>query len=801
MRQPPTGTVTFLFTDVEGSTHLWELHSETMRAALARHDQILRQSIVAKGGYVFKTMGDAFCAAFRTAPEAVQAALAAQVALGMEAWPTETSLRVRMALHTGTAEEREGDYLGQPLNRVARLLALGHGGQTLLSGATQELTRDHLPPAASLLDLGQRRLKDLGHPETVFQLLHPELPAQHPPLRTLDNPDLPNTMPRQASSLQDALSEERPIPPLTVRLFGAFGAHRDGAPLPGLHLREGERLLAYLTLHAGDLVPTRELARRFWPAEAQGSLDGQGDFPCVRQAVRALRQALGPDAGRLIRPSRATIRLDLSGVEADVLAFDRLIHAGADAAAAVLYRGPLLDGWPESWAGEARAQRRGQYESALRRLAEQAERVAMREEWLCALVVSRPDDEEAGRSLLRLLAEAGRHADARAAQERLLQAVAAAGRTPAPETDALGEELRRLRGSVRTAVPPPAVPLEAAPLALDAPGGSVPVQSHFYVVRATDADFLTALSRRDSVVLVKGARQVGKTSLLARGLQQARAGGARVVLTDFQKLNGDQLASPEALYRALGADIARQLGVAVSPRAVWDDDFGPNMNMELFLRLHVLPAVPQPLVWGMDEIDRLFSCPFGSEVFGLFRSWHNERALDPDSALCRVTLAIAYATEAHLFITDPNQSPFNVGTRLSLSDFTPAQIDELHARYGSPWSSDDLGKLMALVGGQPYLVRLGLDRAARGLRPAEVEAEARGGDGPLAEHLQRLGAVLERAPEQREAVRGLLAGVAPPPEAFFRLRAAGLLDGPSSQEARFRCRLYADYFARRLAPA
>ncbi len=200
MRQPPTGTVTFLFTDIEGSTRLWENSPDAMRPALARHDQILRETIAANSGYVFKTVGDAFCAAFATAPEAGQAALAIQRSLSAEPWATASPLRVRMALHTGVAEERDGDYFGQPLNRVARLLSAGHGGQTLLSLAAQELTRDRLPSSAALRDLGLRRLKDLDRPEHVFQLLHPSLPADFPPLRSLDNPDLPNNLPQQVTS-------------------------------------------------------------------------------------------------------------------------------------------------------------------------------------------------------------------------------------------------------------------------------------------------------------------------------------------------------------------------------------------------------------------------------------------------------------------------------------------------------------------------------------------------------------------------------------------------------------------------
>ena len=197
---PPTGTVTFLFTDIEGSTRLWEAHPVAMKPALARHDALLRQSIEDSGGYVFKTVGDAFCAAFPTANQALEAALAAQLALNAEPWELSTPLLVRMALHTGAAEERGSDYFGQPLNRVARLMAAGYGGQTLLSDVTQGLVRDALPPSASLLDLGERRLKDLERPEQVFQLQFPALPAEFPPLRSLDNPALPNNLPQQMTS-------------------------------------------------------------------------------------------------------------------------------------------------------------------------------------------------------------------------------------------------------------------------------------------------------------------------------------------------------------------------------------------------------------------------------------------------------------------------------------------------------------------------------------------------------------------------------------------------------------------------
>jgi predicted ATPase len=171
-----------------------------MKAALARHDALLRTGIETNQGYAFKTFGDAFCAAFANPHNALNAALSVQLALQSESWPAEIGLlRVRMALHTGIAEERDGDYFGPPLNRTARLLAAGHGGQTLFSLATQELVRDQLPEGASLLDLGEHRLKDLFRPERVYQLIAPGLPAQFPPLRTLDAK--PTNLPSQPTPL------------------------------------------------------------------------------------------------------------------------------------------------------------------------------------------------------------------------------------------------------------------------------------------------------------------------------------------------------------------------------------------------------------------------------------------------------------------------------------------------------------------------------------------------------------------------------------------------------------------------
>ena len=267
LADPPTGTVTFLFTDIQGSTRLWEQAPDAMRPALARHDHLLRRSIETHQGYVFKTVGDAFCAAFPNARQALDAALAAQTALAAEAWETAewrlpAPIQVRMALHTGSAEERGGDYFGPPVNRTARLMAAGHGGQTLLSGAALAAVQDALPPSASLLDLGRHRLKDLGQPEHVHQIIYPALPADFPPLRSLGSPSLPNNLPQQTTSFIGREQEVRAVKTLLLqsRLLTLTGAGGSGKTRLSL------QVAADLLNGDGDGVWLVELGALFDPA-------------------------------------------------------------------------------------------------------------------------------------------------------------------------------------------------------------------------------------------------------------------------------------------------------------------------------------------------------------------------------------------------------------------------------------------------------------------------------------------------------------------------------------------------------
>jgi predicted ATPase/class 3 adenylate cyclase len=188
MSSLPTGTVTFLFTDIEGSTKLAQEHRETWESLRARHHAILQAAMDAHHGYVFQIIGDAICVAFHTAGDALRAAAKSQIDLLCEKWG-DTPIRVRMGIHTGKAEiQSDGQYQGYlAMSRVQRLISAGYGGQVLISLATQQLVREDLPEEVTLRDIGERRLKDLVQPEHVFQLVISDLPADFPPIKTLDS--------------------------------------------------------------------------------------------------------------------------------------------------------------------------------------------------------------------------------------------------------------------------------------------------------------------------------------------------------------------------------------------------------------------------------------------------------------------------------------------------------------------------------------------------------------------------------------------------------------------------------------
>ncbi len=309
----PTGTVTFVFTDIEGSTERWERNRPSMERAVRRHDDIVRSAFVSHRGHVFKTIGDAFCAAFGRPEDAVNATLAAQRELALD---DETSgLRVRAAVHTGTADERNGDYFGAAVNRVARLLAIGHGGQVLVSSATTDLVLGDLPPEASLRDLGEHRLRDLARPERVYQLVAPGLALDFPPLRSLDS--LPNNLPHVLTPFVGLDSEIAEITALIrkhrlVTLIGSGGIGKTRASL---------QVAASMLEGSGDGV---------WFVELAPLSSGDYVVPAVAQALRIALPGEGDPAKNLVRALQAKRAL---------LVFDnceQVVEAAARLIAAIL---------------------------------------------------------------------------------------------------------------------------------------------------------------------------------------------------------------------------------------------------------------------------------------------------------------------------------------------------------------------------------------------------------------------------------------------------------------------------------
>ncbi len=326
MSQPaaiPTGTVTLLFTDIVGSTRLWETEPARMAPALRRHDDILRAAIEGAGGYVFKTVGDAFCAAFWTARAAVDAAVAGQRALSAQTWPTSRPILVRMGLHTGVSEERDGDYFGPAVNRAARLEAAAHGGQIVLSGTTTELVAGELPDGASLRDLGLHRLKDLGRPEQVFQLEAPGLAASFPPLTSLDNPELPNNLPSVVSAFVGRDSELAEVRELieAARLVTLTGAGGSGKTRLSL------QVAAEMIDGTGDGV---------WLVELAAVTDGDAVASAISRALGIAAQPSRPALEALVEalvPQDILIVLDNC---------EHLIDACAKTADAILRRCPRV---------------------------------------------------------------------------------------------------------------------------------------------------------------------------------------------------------------------------------------------------------------------------------------------------------------------------------------------------------------------------------------------------------------------------------------------------------------------------
>jgi DNA-binding SARP family transcriptional activator len=593
---------------------------------------------------------------------------------------------------------------------------------------------------------------------------------------------------------------------LVLKLFGQFTASRNGAPVKFLYNGRNGLVLAYLLLHHDQLSKGVEVADLFWSEYT----DKDG---CLRTWCKRLRNAVGDTID--VKTIGNSVQLILKDADVDVITFDAQMDLGEQGdvqalrrAVGLAKRGPLLQDSKDAWIAVARKKRKVRYVQALHKLAMQAVEAGQpsearkyhvaRARHLMQALLQAPSHEASWCDVMEAFIQAGERIEAMAIYRKCQNYFQSRQLSPPPCMMDLYNLLPR---AVSVPVPLSPQSLESEPM-----GGAVPLDSPYYIVRNADAELYAAITRRDSLACLKGPSQIGKTSLLARGLALARQSGVRVVLTDFRKFSPPELTSIDSCFRALAQSLADQLDLDVSLDASWKSERSAIDNLDRFLRREVLCKVNAPLVWGLEEIDRLFYHKYKEDVFGLFRAWHDERALDPSAPWHQLTLALTYTTESYLLISDLNRSPFNVVQEIAMEDLTFEQVADLNQRYGAPLkNASEVERFCRLIGGHPYLARRGLgEMKTRNLGLASLEGEAEREMEPYGSHLERLFVFLTldnepRGAELIEAVRRVLQGKpCPSPQSFYRLRSAGVFAGASEQEAGIRCRLYENFLRRRL---
>lgn len=331
-------------------------------------------------------------------------------------------------------------------------------------------------------------------------------------------------------------------------------------------------------------------------------------------------------------------------------------------------------------------------------------------------------------------------------------------------------------------------------------------EANYYIERKADRRLRHEIENQRSIILLCGPRRIGKTLALNRGLVHARRLNRRVAVTDCQALSPESLNSVKSLYLELAEQLGVDLRLPTHLADVWDDLRPPNLNLQTFVENCVLRTAREPVVWVLDRVDRLFPHPVSASLFSLFRAWHNTRSTRPDVPWSLLTLILVYAAEDQELIADPNQSPFNVGERINLEDFTVEQAGELNARHGEPpplAKPGEVQKVFDLLGGQPDLLR----RALRHLHEEKIGLEAllATADAP-GSPFERTLHQLQRLVEKDETLRQFIISVLRrkplnDTAAFSTLRAEGIIQGSVPSQATFRCELYRRWFAKAFSKA
>ncbi|WP_374687649.1 AAA-like domain-containing protein [Promineifilum sp.] len=333
---------------------------------------------------------------------------------------------------------------------------------------------------------------------------------------------------------------------------------------------------------------------------------------------------------------------------------------------------------------------------------------------------------------------------------------------------------------------------------MEVPGGTMRLSDKFYIEREADAQLKRQLTRRGTMSTIRAPRQTGKSSLLARGVGHAKSQKMRIVHLDLQRVDRDDFADADAFLHYFGRYIVFKLGLDVEQmKRIWSRSLGCQDLVTSLMEEYVLPELTDPVVIAIDEADRLLDTSFYSDFFGMVRSWHNSVAYEPLWEM--VNFALVISTEPYLLIADPNQSPFNVGLRINLKDFTGDQVADLNRRYGYPVAAANLADFNRLLGGHPYLTRKALYTLVVDQLPWNEFIKVAASDtGPFSDHLRRQLWLLHDKPELQAALREVVQRERCSNDLLrYQLLSAGLITA-SGDRCEARCELYQLYFRDRL---
>ncbi|MGC4044291.1 MAG: AAA-like domain-containing protein [Armatimonas sp.] len=539
---------------------------------------------------------------------------------------------------------------------------------------------------------------------------------------------------------------------LEVSMFGELLVCWNGRTL-FLRGRGIDRVFARLLLFPCG-VSNEELLAEISPGGGSNSL---------HQSLSLLRKVLGEELAPRLEVKNQWVRFDTQGARIDVTRFDNALKSGAIEEANALYTAPLLSKWTEPWAVKERRQRADLLAERLRDLAE------------------RTLPEEAGRIWRR-------YAELRPQEERgwrrCAEAYLAMGEATLARNALKDFEAVARRGSLTVSASMMLLLQEAqTPIMGD---DRLPYET--ILSRPVEHELGAALARHDAIVVLQGPRQSGKSVVLARALQRVRMDATRVVRTDLSLLEEGDLVSFDILSRRLSEFLADRLDLPPMGSGL---SLPPAAQLEKYLRGNILlPDVPR-LVWAIDDVDRVFGRAFDEDFFRMFRRWHGLRTQEPDGPFARLCVVLVCATEARLYLRNPNTSPFNVVQPYVVGDFTSDEVRAVLQSHGVTLTQSEFDSLRHLIGGHPALV----NRAAQALRDRRLSVEvlsreALHEDGAFGGEARRFFARIRQEEELSTLCRKLLEDKLLDREGFWKLRSAGVATGTDVSSARFRCGLY-----------